>query len=100
MLRSNGNSSDYPGERGSSLAAHSGVHGAMWADPFPAAKAVMPGGGSSGCPQVARAAMSLPDPVRGGISHALALIRTRYEGNEDPAYNMPFHCVAHTVGVL
>jgi hypothetical protein len=44
--------------------------------------------------------MSLPDPVRGGIRHALTLIRTRYEGNEDPAYDMPFHCVAHTAGVV
>jgi hypothetical protein len=44
--------------------------------------------------------MSLPDLVRGGMDYALTLIRSRYEGNEDPAYNMPFHCVAHTIGVL
>jgi hypothetical protein len=34
------------------------------------------------------------------MAYALALIRSRYEGNEDRAYNMPFHCVAHTVGVI
>ena len=44
--------------------------------------------------------MSLPDAIRGGIAFALALIRSRHEDNEDPADNMPFHCVAHTVGVL
>jgi hypothetical protein len=60
----------------------------------------MRGGVSSGRPQIASAAISLSDPVRGGIGYALALIRTRYERNEDLAYNMPFHCVAHTVGVI
>ena len=51
-------------------------------------------------PQIAGAALSLPAPVRGGLAYALTLIRSRYEGNEDPAYNMPFHCVAHSVGVV
>ena len=72
----------------------------MSAHPFPTAGARRPGGVPSGAPQTSGAALNLPDPVSGGIAHALTLIRSRYEGNEDPPYNMPFHCVAHTVGVI
>jgi hypothetical protein len=60
----------------------------------------MPGGVPSGAPQTSSASLNLPDLVSGGIARALTRIRSRYEGNEDPAYNLPFHCVAHTVGVL
>jgi hypothetical protein len=46
------------------------------------------------------AALNLPDAVCSGIHHALTLIRTRYDCNEDPANDMSFHCAAHTVGVI
>ena len=60
----------------------------------------MPGGVPSGVPQTSGATLNLPDLVSGGIARALTLVRSRYEGNEDPAYNLPFHCVVHTVGLL
>src|SRR5438046_102705 len=68
--------------------------------PFPAPEAPAPGRVLAGAPQVAGVAMSVPGPVSGGIACALALIRSRFEGNKDPAYDLPFHCAAHTVGVI
>jgi hypothetical protein len=44
--------------------------------------------------------MSLPDLISSGIVHALTLIGSRFEANQDPAYNLPFHCMAHTIGVI
>ena len=60
----------------------------------------MPGGVPWGTPQTSGAGLNLSELVSGGIARALTLIRSRYEGNEDPADNLPFHCVAHTVGLL
>jgi hypothetical protein len=44
--------------------------------------------------------MGLNSTVNNGITHALALIRSRYEGNSDPDNDMPFHNVEHTTGVI
>src|SRR3954468_11905777 len=44
--------------------------------------------------------MSLPGTVSAGIAYALALLRSRYEGNSDPDNDMPFHCAEHTAGVI
>jgi hypothetical protein len=35
-----------------------------------------------------------------GMAYALALIRSRYEGNSDPENDMPFHSAEHTAGVI
>jgi hypothetical protein len=35
-----------------------------------------------------------------GMAYALALIRSRYEGNSDPDNDMPFHSAEHTAGVI
>jgi len=43
---------------------------------------------------------TLASTVSAGIAHALGLIRSRYEGNSDPENDMPFHCAAHTEGVI
>jgi hypothetical protein len=74
----------------------------MWYHPIhvPAVEAQSPGSVTSGPPLIAGSAMNLSDVVSGGIAFALTVIRARYEGNEDPTYDLPFHCVAHTVGVI
>jgi hypothetical protein len=38
--------------------------------------------------------------VGAGILHGIGLIRSRYVGNRDPDYDMLFHSVDHTVGVI
>jgi hypothetical protein len=42
---------------------------------------------------------SQPD-ISAGITHALSLIRARFEDNPDPDEVMAFHCVRHTIGVI
>lgn len=44
--------------------------------------------------------VSLITLVQSGIQHALALVRTRYEENDNWQQNLPFHNVEHTEGVI
>jgi hypothetical protein len=56
-----------------------------------------------GIRQAARAAginVSPNSTLDAGMAYALALIRSRYEGNSDPDNDMPFHSAEHTAGVI
>ncbi|HVC92909.1 MAG TPA: hypothetical protein VND64_04415 [Pirellulales bacterium] len=56
-----------------------------------------------GAPQTLQAAgmnLSFQGTLGAGIAYALSLIRSRYEGNRNPANDMPFHSVEHTIGVV
>jgi hypothetical protein len=47
-----------------------------------------------------RAGINARNCIDAGIAYALSLIRSRYETNSDPDNDMPFHCAAHTAGVI
>jgi hypothetical protein len=44
--------------------------------------------------------MGLNSTIDSGVAYALALVRSRYEGNSDPDDDMAFHNAAHTAGVV
>jgi hypothetical protein len=50
--------------------------------------------------QAAAIKVTLHNTLDAGMAYALALIRSRYEGNSDPDNDMPFHSAEHTAGVI
>jgi hypothetical protein len=50
--------------------------------------------------QVAGINVTLHSTLDAGVAYALALIRSRYERNNDPDNDMPFHSAEHTAGVI